>query len=89
MCGSEVGVERRWILGSLFAGTGTWERNGSEAKEVLFLKLLFADDTAIVGMQEEMNGGMNAMKEVKGKMRRGVMIIRKSVWMFAWKRVRL
>ena len=33
---SEVGVELRWIPGSSFAGTGTWERNGSEAKEVWF-----------------------------------------------------
>ena len=33
---SEVGVEWRWIPESLFAGTGTWERNGSEAKEVRF-----------------------------------------------------
>ena len=48
-------------------GTGTWERNGSEAKEVRFRELLFADDTTIVGTKEEMDGGVNAMKEVMGK----------------------
>ena len=55
---SEVGVEWRWIPGSSFAGTG------SEAKEVRFRELLFADDTTIVGTKEEMDGGVNAMKEV-------------------------
>ena len=64
---SEVGVEWRWIPGSSFAGTGTWERNGSEAKEVWFRELLFADDTTIVGTKEELDGGVNAMKEVMGK----------------------
>ena len=66
-CASEVGVEWRWIPGSSFAGTGTWERNGSEAKEVRFRELLFADDTTIVGTKEEMDGGVNAMKEVMGR----------------------
>ena len=59
---SEVGVEWRWISGSSFAGAGTWETNGSEAKEVRFRELLFADDTTIVGTKEEMDGGVNAMK---------------------------
>ena len=48
-------------------GEGTWERSGSEAKEVLFRELLFADDTTIVGTKEEMDGGVNAMKEVMGR----------------------
>ena len=64
---SEVGVEWRWIPGSSFAGTLTWERNGSEAKEVQFRELLFADDTKIVGTKEEMYGVVNAMKEVMGR----------------------
>ena len=46
---------------------GTWERNGSEVKEIRFRELLFADDTTIVGTKEEMDGGVNAMKEVMGK----------------------
>ena len=46
---------------------GTWERNGSEAKEVQFRELLFADDTTIVRTKEEMDGRVNAMKEVIGK----------------------
>ena len=29
--------------------------------------MLFADDTTIVGTKEEMDGGVNAMKEVMGK----------------------
>ena len=53
---SEVGDEWRCIPGSSFAGTGTWERNGSEAKEVRLRKLLFATDTTIVGTKEEMDG---------------------------------
>ena len=64
---SEVGVEWRWIPGSSFAGTGTWERSGSEAKEVRFRELLFADDATIVGTKEEMDGGVNAMKEGMGR----------------------
>ena len=63
---SEVGVEWRWIPGSLFAGTGTWERNVSETRAVRFRELLYADDTTIVGTKEEMDGGVNAMKEVMG-----------------------
>ena len=62
-----MGVEWRWIPGSSFAGTRPWERNGSEAKEVRFRELLFADDTTIVGTKEEMDGGVNAMKEVMGR----------------------
>ena len=58
---SEVGVEWRRIPGSSFTGTGTWERNGSEAKEVRLRELLFADHTTILGMKEEMDGGVNAM----------------------------
>ena len=65
-----MGVKWKWIPGSSFAGTGTWERNGSEAKEVWFQELLFVDDTTIVGTKEEMDGGVSAMKEV---MRRGVL----------------
>ena len=61
-----MGVEWRWIPESSFAGTGKWERNGSEAKEIRFCELLFADDTTIVGMKEEMDG-VNAIKEVMGK----------------------
>ena len=62
-----MGVEWRWIPGSSFAGTGTWERNWSEAKEVCFRRLLFVDDTTIVGTKEEMDGGVNTMKEVMGR----------------------
>ena len=60
-------VEWGWIPGRSFAGTCTWERNGSEEKEVRFQELLFADDTTIVRTKEEMDGGVNAMKEVMGK----------------------
>ena len=47
------------------------------------------DDTTIVGTKEEMDGRVNAMKEVMGSLRRGVMTKRKNVWIFAWKRVRV
>ena len=39
-------------------------RHSNEAKEVRFNELLFADDTTIVGMKEEMDGGVNVMKEM-------------------------
>ena len=65
---SEVGIKWRWIPGSSFAVTSKWERNGSEAKEVRFQELLFANDTTIVGKKEEIDGGVNAMKEVMGKL---------------------
>ena len=64
---SEVGLEWRWIPDCSFAGTGTWERNGSEAKELRFRELLLADDTTIVGMKEEIDGGIKAMEEVMRK----------------------
>ena len=87
---SEVGVEWKWIPGSSFAGTGTWERNGSEAKEVRFRELLFADDTTIVGTKEEMDGGVNVMKEVMGKFEeRSNDQKEECLWIFAWKRVRV
>ena len=61
---SEVGVELRWIPGSSFAGTGTWEMNGSEAKEVRFRELLFADDATIVG-NESRNGWGSECDDMK------------------------
>ena len=66
-CGSEVGVEWRWIPVSSFARTGRWERNDSEAKDVRIRELLYDDDTTVVGMKKEIDGGVNAMKEVMGK----------------------
>ena len=62
---SEVGGEVRWIPGIRLRGQGPG--HGSEAKEVRFRELLFADDTTIVGTKEEMGGGANAMKEVMGR----------------------
>ena len=56
-----MGVEWIWIPGSSFVGTGTWERNGSEAKEVWIWELLFVDDITIVVMKEEMDGRVNVM----------------------------
>ena len=51
----------------MFAGMGTWEMNGSKAKEVRFRELLFVDDTTIVGMKEELVVGVITMKEVMNK----------------------
>ena len=51
----------------MFAGMGTWEMNGSKAKEVRFRELLFVDDTTIVGMKEELVVGVINMKEVMNK----------------------
>ena len=51
----------------MFAGTGAWERGRSEAKVVRFSELMFADDTTIVGTRYEMNGGVQAVKDVMGR----------------------
>ena len=61
-------VGERETDGGVFLGRGELmeERSGSESKEVRFREL-FADDTTIVGTKEEMDGGVNAMKEVMGR----------------------
>ena len=63
----EVGVGWRWVPGGSFAGTGNWEKECSEAKEVRVRLVLFADDTTIVGEKGELGRGVERMKEVMGR----------------------
>ena len=60
--GSYVGVKYRWIPGNAFVGTGTREINCREVKEVRVF-YLFVDDTTIVGIKEEKDTALNAMKK--------------------------
>ena len=63
----DIGVAWRWVPGGSFAGTGVWEKGGAEVKSVRVSSVLFADDTTIVGMGNEIDEGVNAVKEVMGK----------------------
>ena len=63
MSESEVAIKWRWIQGSVCDNMG----NFSVEKEVQFCDLLFADDTIIVGMKDDMDAAVNAMKQFKGR----------------------
>ena len=60
-----VGVEWKWVPGGAFAGGSVWEKGGTEVKSVRVSELLFADDTTIVGTNDEIDEGV---REVKGVM---------------------
>ena len=61
----EVGISFKWIPGSAFPSTGTWEKpNNSEAKRIKIDKGLFADDTTIAGKKKELNQGVDETKKV-------------------------
>ena len=61
---SDPGVRWRWLPGGSFAGGKVWERGGKECKSVRMTSALFADDTTIVGMSDEIDEGVNEMKRV-------------------------
>ena len=63
----EVGVGWRWVPGGSFAGTGNWEKECSEAREVKMKLVLFADDTTILGKKGELDRGVDRVKEVMGR----------------------
>ena len=62
-----MGVTWRWIPGGTFAGVKVWENGSAEAKRVRVSSVLFADDTTIVGMEDEMNEGVRAVKVIMNK----------------------
>ena len=66
-CVSEWGLNGDGYQVVRLRGQAHGRGNRSEAKEVQFHELLFADDTSIVGMKEEMDGRVIAIKEVMGK----------------------
>ena len=64
--GKEVGVCFSWVPGSALPGEKLWEKRHSEAVEVWMDLSLFADDTTIVGDEEELEDGVAATKKVMG-----------------------
>ena len=64
--GGDVGVPWRWVPGGSFAGGRVWERGGAECRSVRLRCALFADDTTVVGMSDEIERGTNGMKSVMG-----------------------
>ena len=63
----EVGIVFKWVPGSAFPGTSTWEKYNSEAKRIRVDQELFADDTSVVGKRKELTNGL---AEVKREMNR-------------------
>ena len=57
----------KWMPGGSFAGVRTWERGSAEAKSVNLTSALFADDTTIVGMSDEIERGVRSVKGVMSK----------------------
>ena len=63
----EVGIGLKWVPGSSFPSSGSWEKYNSEAKRVRIERGLFADDTTIAGRKGELEEGVRATKEVMDK----------------------
>ena len=53
--------------GSSFPSTGRWEKENSEAVEVERTSSLFAENTTIIGNNEEVTTGLNKVKENMGR----------------------
>ena len=64
--GKEVGVCFSWVPGSALPGEKLWEKKHSEAVEVWLDSSLFADDTTVVGDEEELEDGVAVTKKVMG-----------------------
>ena len=65
--GNEVGVCYSWVPGSAVPGEKLWEREHSEAVGVWIDLSLFADDTTIVGNEDELEDGVEAITKVMGE----------------------
>lgn len=65
--GMETGLEWHWLPGGGFPGQKLWEKYNSEAQSMRISSLLFADDTTMVGTEEELRGGVAAVKRVMGE----------------------
>ena len=63
----EVGIKWKWQPGSFFPSTSLWERYNSEAETRTINMSIFADDTTIIGRRNEINSGV---EEVKNTMAR-------------------
>ena len=62
--GHQVGIPWTHMPGSSFPGRKLWEKESSETVETRFTCSLFADDTTILGEEEEMEEGVRIIKEV-------------------------
>jgi hypothetical protein len=62
--GLEMGITFKYVPGSSFPASSSWERFNSEAKKLRVDKELFADDTTVIGHKKEMETGLRVMKEV-------------------------
>ena len=50
----------------MLAGSDLWERENSEAVELWIDSSLFADDTSVVGEEDEIEDGVRITKKVMG-----------------------
>ena len=57
----------KWVPGSSFPATKTWEKKCSEAVAVVIEKSLFADDTTAVGEKQELSVGVEVTKGVMNR----------------------
>ena len=60
------GVEWKWVPGSSFAGNKVWEKGGTETAEEEIDSALFADDTSVIGKEDEIDEDVRITKEVMG-----------------------
>ena len=64
--GTTAGIVYRWVPGSTFPCAQGWEDDNSSAVEVVLEKSLFADDTTVLGYEDELEEGVAVTKEVMG-----------------------
>ena len=63
--GGDVRVAWRWVPGGLFAGAKVWERGRRECKTVWVRWGLFAEDTTVVGLSNEIDDGLILVKSAR------------------------
>ena len=64
--GKTMGVIYRWVPGNAFPSRQGWEADNTDAIDVVLEKSLFADDTTVVGYEDELEEGVRVTKEVMG-----------------------
>jgi hypothetical protein len=65
--GVAAGLEWHWLPGGGFPGQNLWEKHNSETQSMRIDTLLFADDTTLVGTEEELTAGVLEVKRVMGE----------------------
>ena len=64
--GKQVGVVYKWVPGSSFPSQAAWEDDNADAIDVVVEKNLFADDTTVLGYEDELEDGVRVTKTVMG-----------------------